>query len=72
MGVACIDGMMWTSYYITEIFFKIPVPANVIFWISIVGIITYPTIMGLLIRFERVQVQLKAHEENTIKIFESI
>ena len=28
--------------------------------------------MGLLIRFERVQVQLRAQEENTIKILEAI
>ena len=39
---------------------------------NIVASIAYPTIFGLLIRFERVQVQLKAQEENTIKILDTI
>ena len=70
--LASIDGIMWSSYWISVIFFKKFFSATVVFWMGIVDSITYPTIMGLLIRFERVQVQLRAQEENTIKILETI
>ena len=70
--LASIDGIMWSSYYISVVFFKKFFSATVVFWMGIVDSITYPTIMGLLIRFERVQVQLRAQEENTIKILETI
>ena len=39
---------------------------------DIVVTITRPAIMGLMIRFQRAQVQLLAREENTIKILETI
>ena len=68
MALAAIDGIMTSSYYISAVFFKKPFPSTVLFWMAAIQSITYPTIMGLLIRFERVQVQLRAQEENTIKI----
>ena len=71
-GLACIEGIMWSSYYSDQTFFKISVNGSLVFWLILVSAITYPTIMGLLIRFVRVQVQLRAQEENTIKILEAI
>ena len=47
-------------------------PKSAKFIIQIVSAITFPAIFGLLIRFERVQVQLRAQEENTIKILDAI
>ena len=70
--LAAIQGIMWSSYYISSYIFIKPFPPTVLFWMNIVTSITYPTIMGLLIRLERVQVQLRAQEENTIKILEAI
>ena len=67
-----IDGIMFSSFYITKIFFKVTIAAHVTFWIDIVTTLTSPVIFGLLIRFERVQVQLRAQEENTIKILKTI
>ena len=63
---------MWSSYYITTSFSNIPVHTAVLFCIHVFETITTPIIVGLLIRFERVQVQLRAQEENTIKILKSI
>ena len=70
--LAVIDGLMYSSYYISKFIFKIPFSANVTFWMTIISSITYPTILGQLIRFERVQLQLQAQEENTIKILDAI
>ena len=72
MLLAAIEGIMWSSFYISAVFFQKPFPPTALFWMHIITSITYPTIMGLLIRFERVQVQLRAQEENTIKILEAI
>ena len=40
--------------------------------INVISTVSLPTILGLLIRFQRVQVQLRAQEENTIKILKTI
>ena len=72
MGIASIEGIVWSSFYIAVEFFKITVNDTVTFLITIVTLITVPTVLGLLIRFERVQVQLRAQEENNIKIIEAI
>ena len=60
MALAGIEGIMWSSLYISAVFFKSPYPTNVIFVMNIVSSITLPIIFGLLIGFERVQVQLRA------------
>ena len=60
MLLAAIQGIYNSSFYISSVFFKKPFPPSVRFWMGIVQSITHPTIMGLLIRFERVQVQLRA------------
>ena len=72
MALAVIDGVYYSTNYISILFFNYQYPLNPRFWIRITLTITYPIIMGLLIRFERVQVQLRAQEENTIKILEAI
>ena len=72
MLLAAFEGIYYSSFYISVVFFEKPFPPTVRFWMGIVISITFPTIMGLLIRFERVQVQLRAQEENTIKILEAI
>ena len=72
MGLASIEGIILSSYYIAKVFFMKSCSATVIFLMNIVASISTPTIMGLLIRFERVQVQLRAREENTIKILAAI
>ena len=72
MGLAILEGIMWSSYYITTIYFEIQVSAIVLFCLTIIPVITSPTLMGLIIRFQRVQVQLRAQEENTIKILKTI
>ena len=53
-------------------FLEKQISATVMLLYAIVGTITYPLVLGLLIRFQRVQVQLRAQEENTIKILETI
>ena len=68
MVLSNTQGITWSSYYIAEEIALVPVPAIIRFWLSIITTIIYPTMMGLLIRFQRVQVQLRAQEENTIKI----
>ena len=72
MGLQSIDGILISSMYISSIFLKKPFPNSVKFWVSVFLSLTYPIIFGLLIRFERVQVQLRAQEENTIKILKTI
>ena len=67
-----IQGVVLTSYYITSEFFKISVHATIVFLIKMILTITAPMTLGLLIRFERVQVQLRAQEENTIKILAAV
>ena len=67
-----IQGVMLSSYYITTEFFKISVHTTIVFFIKIFLAISSPITIGLLIRFERVQVQLRAQEENTIKILAAI
>ena len=68
MGIVNLDLVMWSASYITSVFLNVYVPPTVRYVMEIIGIIAGPTIMGLLIRFERVQVQLRAQEENTVKI----
>ena len=72
MGLASIEGIVWSSYYTINVLFNTNVPAKMTLWLNIITTITHPTIFGLLIRFQRVQVQLRAREENTIKILKSI
>ena len=68
MILANIEGICWSSYYIPLILVNIEIPQIVSFLLEFVTTITRPTILGLLIRFQRVQVQLRAQDENTIKI----
>lgn len=63
---------MYCSFYIASVFFEIQVPVVASFLIQIIQSISGPIIQGLLIRFQRVQVQLRAQEENTIKIMKTI
>ena len=72
MILANIEGILWTAYYITKVFFEIEVPTSISILKDILTTITFPAIMGLLIRFQRAQVQLRAQEENTIKILKTI
>ena len=72
MGLACIEGLVWSSNFLSSVFFEIKFSATVRFWINIVSTITSSLIIGLLIRFQRVQVQLRAQEEDTIKILSII
>ena len=70
--LASVEGIVWSLSDITEEFFKVELSNMVWLAIRLIGTITFPTILGLLIRFQRVQVQLRAREENTIKILKTI
>ena len=72
MTLASVEGIVWSLSDITEEFFKVELSNMVWLAIRLIGTITFPTILGLLIRFQRVQVQLRAREENTIKILKTI
>ena len=68
MILANISGVLHSVLFITENLFNIIFPIQFEFWKNIISMLTTPTIIGLLIRFQRVQVQLSAQEENIIKI----
>ena len=68
-----IEGIFWSFNDIIELWAdEEETKHNVFILINSISTITYPIIMGLLIRFQRAQVQLRAQEENTIKILKSI
>ena len=72
MLLSNIEGIAMSSYYVSIVFFnKWPSTALGLF-MHIFPTVTTPIIMGQLIRFQRVQVQLRAQEENIINILNTI
>ena len=72
MILANIQTISWSSYNISAVFIQNKLSDKAYFWRQIVPVITNPLILGSLIRFQRVQVQLQAQEENTIKVLSTI
>ena len=72
MVLAIVIGIRFVTLELTEEFFDIEYSTTTDIVFQIVVIMTYPFLVGLLIRFQRVQVQLRAQEENTLKILSTI
>ena len=72
MVLAIVIGIRFVTLGFTEEFFDIEYSTTTDIVFQIVVIMTYPFLVGLLIRFQRVQVQLRAQEENTLKILSTI
>lgn len=67
IALANISGVLHSVLFVETEFFNVTLNTTVEFWRNIIAISTTPVIMGMLIRFQRVQVQLRVQEENTIK-----
>ena len=67
-----VDGVLVAATFFTATFLKIKTPYYIHFWQHVVVSISFPTILGLLIRIQKVQVQLRTQEENIIKILKTI
>ena len=59
MLLSNLTGVLHSVLFIMTELFIITVPATVEFWRNIIAMFTTPTILGLMIRFQRVQVQLR-------------
>ena len=69
---AVFEGVYASSLHFFNTFFKYTIPATVRHWVSVVSTIMYPTILGLLFRFERGHYLRAQKEKNTqvIKVIE--
>lgn len=60
MILACINGISFSAYYIPTYFLKRKTSHDFLVVVNVISLITYPVILGLINRFQRVQVQLRA------------
>ena len=72
MALTNLNGFVYLVFYVIGNFLDYQFSDVFLIVIESIYTITYPIIFGLLIRFQRVQVQLKTQEENTVKIFKTI
>ena len=72
IGIANVDGIFEVLYFMASIYNSFKAPPLLTLAVQVVRISIYPIIIGFLIQFQRVQVQLRAQEENITKILKTI
>lgn len=72
MILANLNGINLLNFYTLRVILEIQHSNIAIILSQVMDSMSYAIFYGLLIRFQRVQVQLRAQEENTIKILNAI